>query len=133
IIFILSFFNYSKIIEETNYNNQIFLEESSEKIDHKLNVAVQYSSLITEKNSIQEYLNSTDNPLLFYPNIYDDIVSSLTSMDQMDLAIGIKKLSDNTIVSQDGYFQFTDYLDYIGIDPVFLDSSPFFSEDEMNN
>ena len=132
IIFILSFFNYTKSTEETNYNNQIFLEESSQTIDNKLNVAVQYSSLITEKNSIQEYLNSTKKPLLFYPDIYDDIVSSLTSMDQMDLAIGIKKLSDNMIVSQDGYFLFTDYLGHLGIDPDFLDSS-FFAEDRMNN
>lgn len=133
IIFILSFFNYTKTTEETNYNNQIFLEESSQTIDHKLNAAVQYSSLITENNSIQEYLNSTKKPLFFYPDIYDDIVSGLTSMDQMDLAIGIKKLSDNTIVSQDGYFLFTDYLDYLGIDPDFLDSSSLFAEDEMNN
>lgn len=133
IIFILSFFNYAKTTEEKNYNNQIFLEESSQTIDNKLNAAVQYSSLITEKNSIQDYLNSTKNPLLFYPHIYDDIVSGLTSMDQMDLAIGIKKLSDDTIVSQDGYFLFTDYLDHLGIDSNFLDSSSLFAEDEMNN
>ncbi|MBM6615330.1 helix-turn-helix transcriptional regulator [Desemzia sp. RIT804] len=133
IIFIISFFNYTKTTEETNYNNQIFLEESSQTIDNKLNTAVQYSSFIIEKNSIQEYLYSTKEALLFYPHIYDDIVSSLTSIDQMDLAIGIKKLSDNMIVSQDGYFLFADYLNHLGINPDFLDSSSLFAEDEMNS
>lgn len=131
IIIIISTSNYNKSIEEKNYSNQIFLAETSESIDTKFNTALQYSTLIKEKISVQNYISSSENPLVFFPSIYDDIVNSLTTIDQMNLSIGIQKSFGPSIVSQDGYFLFDDYLKHIGIDSKTLNSS-IFKEDTMN-
>lgn len=133
IIITVTLFNFNYFSQQNDYKNQNFLNSFSHTIDAKISNAFHYVSTISKQASIREYISNSNSSLLYFPTIYDDLVNSLYSTDNVDVNVGITKVSDKYVVSQDGYFTLTDYFNHLGISEDLMTSPQFIEQDKNNN
>lgn len=73
---------------------------------------------IISKNSITQYLRGRDSSYTYFSDIYSDLVDSYSYLDKNNISIGITKIYDELVVSNDGYFSLNDYFNHISASEV---------------
>lgn len=68
---------------------------------------------IISQNSVTQYLRGDESSYYYFSDIYSDLVDNYAYLDQNNISIGITKISDNLVVSNDGYFTLSDYFNHI--------------------
>ncbi|MFC6465201.1 hypothetical protein ACFP65_09520 [Marinilactibacillus sp. GCM10026970] len=116
IIASVTYFNYQNFAQKVSYDNEISLTSNADNIDKWFNNLMQFSSNLTSKPLIQEYLTKSGSSYANFPAVYDELVNTQQINFQSDLKIGITKSDDSKIVSHDGYYTILDYLKLMNID-----------------
>ncbi|NGP45149.1 hypothetical protein G4V62_09340 [Bacillaceae bacterium SIJ1] len=133
IIVIVTLFNFNHFSQQNDYKNQVFLDAASRATDAKISSVARYASAISKQSSVQDYISNINNSLFYFPDIYDDLVNSLYLTDDLNINVGITKVTDNYVVSEEGYFALPDYFNHIGISEDVIPVSRFFEEDKHNS
>lgn len=96
------------------YNEmEIDVHENMSYFDQQIESISRATNGIISKNSVIKYLNNDDSSYYYFKDIYSDIIDSYSYLDHFDISIGITKLEDNLVVSNDGYFNIDQYFNYI--------------------
>ncbi|RDW15421.1 helix-turn-helix transcriptional regulator [Oceanobacillus chungangensis] len=133
IIATVTLFNFNHFSQQNDYKNQVFLDAASRTTDSKINSVARYASAVSKQPSVQDYISNSNSSLFYFPDIYDDLVNSLYLTDDLNIDVGITKVSDNYVVSQEGYFPLADYLNQIGISKDLITAPHLFERDQINN
>ncbi|QGS69360.1 hypothetical protein CV093_16895 [Oceanobacillus sp. 143] len=133
IIATVTLFNFNHFSQQNDYKNQVFLDAASRTTDSKINSVARYASAISKQPSVQDYISNSNSSLFYFPDIYDDLVNSLYLTDDLNINVGITKVSDNYVVSQEGYFPLADYLNQAGISKDLITAPHLFERDQNNN
>lgn len=111
---------------QANHSNQLYMDQSSNYADSKINIALDFVYKISTLNSLTDYRYSSSKNYLYITTVYNDLISHLQGFSQLGFTLGITKLTDNMVITPSGTFSYEYYLDELGIDSnalnIFKDS-----------
>jgi len=116
-----------------NNMNELFLERESNLIDYRLDVSLNAVNLISQQQSIVDFLNSNSFNYEVYNHLFNDLTGNLFSSHQSGFNIAVSKGFGESITSSDGYFLFKDYLAFTYMDQNMGELKKFMESKDNND
>lgn len=101
---------------QSNHSNQLYIDQSSNYIDSKINTALDFVYKTSTLNSLIDHRYSSTTNYVYITNLYNDLISHLQGFSQLGFTLGITKLTDDIVITPNGTFSYKYYLDELGID-----------------
>lgn len=129
IVFITKEISHQKY--ESSVEVEFYFEEEINRIDSQLEKALDSTRILSENEIIQSLLKLEDNDYGLYSDIFDQMKNSFFSGYQQDYNLGVCQGEGRKVVGLNGYFDFDDYLSFIGIPKEHPEVREFFERKDL--
>lgn len=115
---------------ESKVEVEFYLERESARIDSQIETAINSTQMLADNKKVQELANLTKSDYALFSNIFDQMKENLFSGYQLGYNLGITQGKDQKVIGLNGYFDFDDYLNFIGISKDNPEVQDFFKDDD---
>ncbi|MBO0449289.1 helix-turn-helix transcriptional regulator [Enterococcus sp. MJM12] len=131
---LLLFVFISKELSRQRYESAVevefYLEREGARIDSQIETAIDSTQMLADNKKIQELANVKQNNYALFSDIFDQMKDNLFSGYQLGYNLGITQGINQKVVGLNGYFDFDDYLSFIGIPKDNPEIQEFFNDDD---
>lgn len=125
----------SKEVSRQKYESfvevEFYLEEEITRIDAQIEKALDSTRVLAENEEIQKLGKLNENDYGIYSSVFDQMKNNVFSGYQLDYNLGVCQGDGKTVVGLNGYFDFDDYLQFIGIPKDHQEVRDFFEKDDL--
>ena len=115
---------------ESKVEVEFYLERESARIDSQIETAINSTQMLADNKKVQELANLTKSDYALFSNVFDQMKENLFSGYQLGYNLGITQGKDQKVIGLNGYFDFDDYLSFIGIPKDNPEVKDFFRDDD---
>ncbi|MDH6364661.1 two-component system response regulator YesN [Enterococcus sp. PF1-24] len=134
--FIILFVFVTKEISRQQYESKMevefYLERESSRIDSQIETAIDSTQMLADNKIVQELASVKETDYRLYSEIFDQVKENLFSGYQLGYNLGITQGAEKTVVGPNGYFDFNDYLQFIGLPIDNAEIADFFRQEDRN-